>query len=619
MRSWKNAASSGSRAELEHATRDGLRLGVAPAHEVPVPEHGREDDRRGPVGAVGRPRERRPEVGELELEASKLFALERLQLLRPERRKAACVPLQVTITKVAELVGRLELLGGELADRLEHEVPRFVACARRLPNETLGDERQDLREISVAHLFDRRQRGAADEHREATKHALLGLVEQLVAPRDRSSQGALALVDVAGTRQDVEAGSETLEQRCRRQRRRSCGCQLDGEREVVEPRAKLGHRRPGLDGVGARAGGASASVKELDGVGRDERLHREHVLAGDRERLTARREDQGVRAAAAHGCSDLCRCVDEVLAVVEEEKQTLSLHRTSDRVGQRPARLLVDVEDTGYGGGHEPTVPERGQGHPPDPVRKRVGELGGQLQREPRLPGPARPRQGQDTDSGLRGSLHEPGELLLAAEERRGRNREVRAEERLQRRKLVLAELMEHDRRGKILETVRSELAKRELARLEEADRCRRDHDLATVPARPDSRRTVDVHPQVVPIHDEGLAGVDADAYMGGTGCEAFLDRTGTRHRRSRRFERTEERVSLHVDLDASVFCERTADDVPVPAEVGRVPLGTELLEEPGRALHVREEERHRAGWQHLRHGRSVRPATSARRGAMRR
>ena len=61
--------------------------------------------------------------------------------------------------------------------------------------------------------------------------------------------------------------------------------------------------------------------------------------------------------------------------------------------------------------------------------------------------------------------------------------------------------------------------------------------------------------------------------------------------------ERDEERVPLRVDLDAAVLCERVAHHTPVLGQQLRIPLA-ELVQQPRRALDVREQERHRAGRQ---------------------
>ena len=60
--------------------------------------------------------------------------------------------------------------------------------------------------------------------------------------------------------------------------------------------------------------------------------------------------------------------------------------------------------------------------------------------------------------------------------------------------------------------------------------------------------------------------------------------------------ERDEERVALRVDLDAAVPRERVPQHPPVLGQRLRIPLRAELVQQPRRALDVREQEGDRAG-----------------------
>jgi hypothetical protein len=59
--------------------------------------------------------------------------------------------------------------------------------------------------------------------------------------------------------------------------------------------------------------------------------------------------------------------------------------------------------------------------------------------------------------------------------------------------------------------------------------------------------------------------------------------------------EGDEESVALRIDLDPAVAPESPAHDAAMFGERLRVGFGAELMQEPGRALHVREEEGHGA------------------------
>ena len=165
---------------------------------------------------------------------------------------------------------------------------------------------------------------------------------------------------------------------------------------------------------------------------------------------------------------------------------------------------------------------------------------------------------------------------------------------------------------------MRAEVAKARLTWFEHCDGRGRDHDLAAVSTGTDTRGAVHVDPDVVAIGDERLSCVDADANVDEAFLERVLDLGCARDSRTRRGEGAEERVALRVDLDAGVLAERVANDVAVASELVGVPLCAELLEQPGRSLHVGEQERHRAGRQRVGH-RSERTTCdpTARRGGM--
>src|SRR5512134_349851 len=100
------------------------------------------------------PRERCSEVLKVELEDRKpLPGVGAVSL----RRATSDIrePPRVARTHVVESSGRRELLCCELADRLEHEVPRLVALDGRPAREALRHDRQDLAEIRFADVLDR--------------------------------------------------------------------------------------------------------------------------------------------------------------------------------------------------------------------------------------------------------------------------------------------------------------------------------------------------------------------------------------------------------------------------------------------------------------------------------
>ena len=178
-----------------------------------------------------------------------------------------------------------------------------------------------------------------------------------------------------------------------------------------------------------------------------------------------------------------------MLGVVEDQQRSLPGEARGHAFGEVPARLLLDREGLCDRGDEQVRIPQRGQRHPPDAVLERVGGFGRRLDCEPCLacpPGPVRvtsralsPQQFRDL-----------GQLLLPAEERRRRHREVRAVQRLESRKRFVTELKDALRRTEVLERCSPRSASSSSTRLAVA--CR-DHYLAAVAGSSDARSTVDV------------------------------------------------------------------------------------------------------------------------------
>ena len=136
-------------------------------------------------------------------------------------------------------------------------------------------------------------------------------------------------------------------------------------------------------------------------------------------------------------------------------------------------------------------VLQRRQRHPPDAVGVGLRRLGRRLEREPRLPGSARPRQRQKPRSVSLQEVDDLGQLALAAEERRRRHGEVRPIEAPERREGAVAELVDALGRGEVLEAVLAEIDER--VALEQRRGRRGDEDLPAVAGRRDPRCPVDV------------------------------------------------------------------------------------------------------------------------------
>src|SRR6266446_1361924 len=85
------------------------------------------------------------------------------------------------------LAGRLELLGRELADRLQHPEarPNFAVASSQ---EALVQQRLQQVRLCADNLLSRLEAATAGEHAHSPKQRLLAAVEQVVAPGNRRPQ-----------------------------------------------------------------------------------------------------------------------------------------------------------------------------------------------------------------------------------------------------------------------------------------------------------------------------------------------------------------------------------------------------------------------------------------------
>jgi hypothetical protein len=126
---------------------------------------------------------------------------------------------------------------------------------------------------------------------------------------------------------------------------------------------------------------------------------------------------------------------------------------------------------------------------------------------------------------------------------------------------------------------------------------CRlREHDLASVRRRADSRREVHVVSDVPLVCQEGRSGVQPDAQVDAARSERVGDRLRRSHRSRCVGEREEERVPLRVDLDSAMRCGRVTNDAAMLSHGEGVGLCAKLVQELRRALHIGEEEGDGAG-----------------------
>ena len=186
----------------------------------------------------------------------------------------------VRIAHQRRLVGPLELVECELANGFEHD-EATAATAKQ----ALVDERLDEVRVHPGDRLDRIQRRTAAKHRECAKAPCLVLIEELVAPGDCGVERALAIGDVASSRnEDRQSTFEPRKEHLGLEYPRAGRREFDREREAVELEADLRGERV-LDGDVGRDGGRSVP-KELDRRRLRKWIERVLLLVRDAERLT---------------------------------------------------------------------------------------------------------------------------------------------------------------------------------------------------------------------------------------------------------------------------------------------------------------------------------------------
>ena len=386
------------------------------------PEHGEQLDERAAV-AVG---ERVAQlVGEVDLLGGD--RVDRRELVAAGEAGAVAVrvrgrPGPPGRARLAGLAGALELQAAELADGLEHPV---ADAARRVADaeQRLVDEPLDRIQRAVAeHRVRGLEREPVVEEGEPAQRAPLGVVDQVPRPVDHGEQRLVAVgratVAAAQQREAVLEPPVDLLDRHRPDLRRG---QLDRQRETVEP----GHDAPHeiLGQLGSRARREGAVAEQRGGVGRPELAEQVDVLRGDLERRAARREHTQVGGRRDEEGHQLGHRPDDVLAVVEHDEARPLRQPLRDAAAeveallrrQRPLRAdrVAHVE---HGAHLADDVVGRGDADELDDVHHRLGGVAREHVGEARLAETARP---DDRDHARVGQQRaEPGDVAVAAAQR---------------------------------------------------------------------------------------------------------------------------------------------------------------------------------------------------------
>ena len=441
-----------------------------------------------------------------------------------------------------------ELLRGELLDRAQQPQSR---CFLRPPLEhVLVEEPLEHVGVRIRDHLRCLDAASAGEHGQAIEDGPLFIRQQVIAPRDRGPERRLTRVDVSPASQQIEAGGQALEELFDREELQSWGGELQREGEPVEPVADRLHVGTRLD---RDAAGRSPRHEELHRIVRIHGRHREFAFRSDLQPLPARHQ-QGRAGCLRQELGDIGRDLrEEMLGVVEHDQGALPPETLRQRLDQRGLRLLRDLQGERDPEQHEITVGERRERHPRDAVREGVCRLGGTLEREARLPRATGTGQGEEGDviaAEQRGDLFH---LLIPADERRGRDGQVRSIEGPDRREVSLAKLVHALGSLQVLEAMIAQIDQREPVCVDLLHRVQRHEDLSPAPGGRDPGGSVDIGAHVPLRGSERGAGVDPDPDPDGPRLQGDGSVSGPFERAARRREREEEGIALRVDLHAAM------------------------------------------------------------------
>ena len=395
------------------------------------------------------------------------------------------------------------------------------------------------------------------------------------------------------------------------------GGQLDGQRQPVQPGADLRHRlgvllgqleagphRLGpLDEQPDRVGPAKGlGVGGPCRVGQGQRRHHQLLLPPERERDPAGGQHREPRRGGEQ-LLDHRAGLPHLLEVVGHEQELPVAEVVAQRLQDGAAGCLGDPQGPGQDGGDQVRVGDRGQVGEEGAVAVAGQQLGRDLEGQAGLAGAAGAGEGEQP-----GPSQQPpglGGLPLPADERgelggqvarpgvQGPGREEVGRESLDH------QVVQAHREVEVLEPVLAEVAYGGPLGdgvLDQAAGGAGDDHLAAVGRPGDPGRAVDVDADVVVPAQHPLAGVQAHAHphreplRPGVGGQAPLGRHRGPDRRHRAREGGEERVALGADLDPVPIPDGPAQDGRVLVPDRRV-ASAQLLEQPGRALDVGEQE----------------------------
>ena len=517
-----------------------------------------------------------------------------------------------------------EPVGRILPDRLEHREPKRPVGELGPSNEARVDqlgEAIERVEVVPADRLGLLEGPSAREHRQASEEASLVRTQQLVAPRDRRGQRALAFRKVPGAAgEQREAPVDASCQRIEVEHAQAARSQLQRQRQSVQSLDDLHYGRPVCVGDPQTwAYRRRALHEQFDrlvaspgcirhaGVGDRQGWNRILLLPGQPQWDPARDEHGEVRRRVEQRPDRRTR-LDQLFEVVQHEQEIVVSEVFDHGVGQISTGHRPNPQGPGDLGRHERRIAHRTEIDEEHSVGMTIEPFPGDLEREPGLARAAGTRQREQPGAVQQAvDLHDLGRPADEGRTQRGQVRPPRIE-RPQRGEAgvepVDRQIMQMLRAIEILETVLTEVAERDaFGERVHQERPRRfgDHDLSAVARGSDPCRTVDVDPDVVVAAHDTVAAVqthadaDLDAVGPGVGREPSLRRHRCSDGSPRGREHREERVTFGSDLHAISLGDGVPHDRGMLVLERRVRL-TEPSEESRRSLDIGEQERHRPG-----------------------
>ena len=451
----------------------------------------------------------------------------------------------------------LEPVGRELTDRRQHRHPRFAARLVDVSNETLLDETGQRVEDVELDVVDRPETGdhgldrgdlRLGEHGHQREQALLAGPEEAVAPVHRRPQRLLSLREVARpTAQEPQSVSQSIPQDVRGEQAQVRRGEFDRQGQAIEPAADVGHdggvvvgqREPGpdherpideqLDGLGL----ADLMRRDLPAGRREaERSDRVDLLRPNAKRLATGGQDRQPRARAQQPGDEIGR-FGHLLEVVEHEEHLPIAEVVDELVLERTIDVLAEPDRPRDRDEDGVRVAGLGQVHEGDAIQEGWRQVLGDLDRQRRLAGAARSRQGQQSDRSIREPIPDLGEFASATDQPGGPGRQVRPgrarrdQRREVRRQVWVDELEEALRPTEVLQAMLAQVdqvgARRAAPRVLARSGRLGQEDLAAVPGGHDPGRPVDRRPEVVVATMLGLAGVHPHPHPQRTGLAPRL------------------------------------------------------------------------------------------------